>query len=112
MKSHPGTVVSAMVIMMPWLCVFDDLAVTCFLEPQETVPLAVDNDPWVASSSFSSVKDRKRMIMMMMMMMMMMMRRIGMILVATEVQEQKCCSVRNKCQTRIRLMTELKSKPL
>ena len=104
MKNHPGTVVSAMIIMMPWLCVFDGLGVTCFLEPQETVPLAVDSDPWVASSSFSSVKDRRRM--------MMIMRMIGMILVATEVQEQKCCSVRNKCQTRIRLMTELKSKPL
>ena len=68
MKSHPGTLVSAMIIMMPWLCVFDDLGVTCFLEPQETVPLAVDSDPWVASSSFSSVKDRKRMMRMMMMM--------------------------------------------
>ena len=66
-ENHPGTVVSAMIIMMPWLCVFDDLGVTCFLELQETVPLAVDSDPWVASSSFSSVKDRKRMIMMMMM---------------------------------------------
>ena len=63
MKNHPGTVVSAMIIMMPWLCVFDDLGVTCFLELQETVPLAVDSDPWVASSSFSSVKDRRRMMM-------------------------------------------------